>query len=191
MATQEVTVLKIAGKAAEDIIRTFASFRAQQRKDRDPDAALSSDHWTSRSRSKMDSFAEMLRAHRSGAPVVFCGTYVDMWSLPASPGFLPSWRRRATVLWSDEFNLECYPLPDRQRLHADIKRARRAKRVRERSGAGQEIRWAIDALENALLAWEPLVKDGALVWLRRCVAPSVTDAELRHSLESVPEWLGS
>ena len=188
MATQRVTVLKIGGAGATRIIDAFGRFRSRQKKDRDPEALISSDHWTAACRRRMDALAQTLRTRGGEPPVVFFAEYVDMWSAPAGPGLiLPVWERHAVQLYSGDYVLECYELPDRGRLQVDLTRALRRKAIRERDP--QEDRWALVILQEALSAWQPLVKDAALVWLRQAVAPTVTDEQLALSLREVPKWL--
>ena len=188
MSTSTVTVLKIGGAGGKSVLDTFAWYKRRQKKAGDPEAACSTDHWSPSCRRQMDAFAETLRTHTTEPPVVFCAEYVDMWSLPASPWrILPAWERHALRLCSDSFLLECYALPDRRRLQRDIERAFRRKRIRERNP--QEDRWALVILQEALLAWEPLVKEAALVWLGRSITASVEDKALVQSLGETPKWL--
>jgi len=188
MATSTVTVLKIGGASGKSVLDTFAWYKRRQKKDRDPEADCSTFHWSPSCRRQMDAFAEALRAQSTELPIVFCAEYVDMWSLPASPRWmLPAWQRHAITLYADSFLLECYALPDRGRLQRDLKSAFRRKRIRERNP--QEDRWALVILQEALLAWEPLVKEAALVWLERSITASVEDEALVQSLGKVPKWL--
>ena len=188
MASQTVTVLKIAGAGGRYVNDQFIRFKSQQKQSRSPDALIASDHWTPCCRRDMAAFAEHLRAHGRALPTVFFAEYVDTWSAPASPQWiLPVWRKDAIQLFGDEYILECYRLPDRGRLQRDLKQALRRKGIRERNP--QENRWAVVLLQEALSAWDPLVEEGSLVWLRRACAASVLDEELKESIEKVPAWL--
>lgn len=187
MATQTITILKVGGAAGKSVFDTFARFKTERTIRRKP-AMTGSTHWTPHCRRRMDAFAESLRSHRSEAPIIFYVEYVDMWTGPVGPAFLPSWDKRAIELYADQYDLACYALPDRDRLKRDMGNAFRRRDIRERSAAGQESRWALTILQEALFAWKELVDDAVLVWLRRAFAPNISDAEITESLNRIPMW---
>jgi hypothetical protein len=190
MATQIVTILKIAGVSGERVFEKVRQFEAERQPCCDPNCLIATEHWSADCRCRIDTFAEKLRKNRASLPVVFSLEYLDPWSPGPTPLWrLPTWETNAVRALGDNYWLECYWLPDEGRLLADLKKATRSKSIRERKP--QENTWACVFLEEACMAWETLVDAAALVWMGQTVAASVDDSEIKAAMLGIPEWLKS
>jgi hypothetical protein len=162
MATQIVTILKIAGVSGERVFEKVRQFEAERQPCCDPNCLIATEHWSADCRCRIDTFAEKLRKNRASLPVVFSLEYLDPWSPGPTPLWrLPTWETNAVRALGDNYWLECYWLPDEGRL------------------------------EEACMAWETLVDAAALVWMGQTVAASVDDSEIKAAMLGIPEWLKS
>jgi hypothetical protein len=184
MATQRITIAKIAGRAASVVRTRFAEWSAA-RTVRDP-SLWSADQWPADCRRAVDAFAARLRAEAHVPPVVYFSEHVDLWSMgDLFDRYLPTGGDLRVVM-GDEFVLTCYSLPDGGTL---------GSRLEDRSGQGaadehpQEHHWFRARLSEAVRAWDPLCGEAVLVLLRQILEGSVTDEEMKQSLLRAPPWV--
>ena len=181
MATQRVTVAKLAGMAAGLVhhrLKGWPEFRLVS----DPDE-WSGDQWPPVVRDRVDTFVGLLRANAGCPPVVHFAERVDQWSMgdvfvrwltpPEGAGPL--------VVYSDRFEVYGYTLPDDGRLWRYL------------AGAGPqqfpEYGWFVSDLKRAVGAWSELIDESLVLVIREVIGGLVTDEELAASLEHVPVWL--
>jgi hypothetical protein len=183
VATQRITVTKIGGAAADEILpklREWSAARAAA--DRNASAR---EQWPPEVRRQADGLADHLRANSFASPVVYFAEWVDMWSMGDlfSQWLTPPDGPVPFAIHADRFEVFGYGLPDGDRL------------ARHLAGAGPqqlaEQDWYVRRLREAVEAWQKLVERAVLVVLRQVMEGSVTDEEIRVSLEHVPEWLAA
>ena len=164
MATQRVTVAKVAGAAAAAVADRFRGWWGSRQGDTFPPAV----------REEVDRFALAFRAHAAAPPVVYFSEWIDHWSMgdvvPAlgQPG--------AEVVAGDRFEACCHRLP--VTVNAPTWGGEPA----------QETEWLAARVREATAAWAAIAPEGVLVVLREVIGGTVTDDELVASLESVPAW---
>jgi hypothetical protein len=181
MASQRITVAKIAGLSADVVmlrLRAWASARQT-----DDQTEWSSAQWPVSARIGADEFAGRLRTHALWLPVVYFAEWADLWSMgdvfirlltpPAGPAPL--------IIHGDRFEIYGYGLPDDGRLVQHLALAGPQQFV--------EYDWFVGQLREAIRSWEELVEKGAVIVLREVVGGLVTDDELTNSLSTVPDWI--
>jgi hypothetical protein len=181
LASQRITVAKVGGLAAEVVmlrLREWASARQT-----DDLTEWSSEQWPLSVRSRADAFADRLRSHALDLPVVYFAEWADLWSMGDvfSRMLAPLGGPAPLTIHAVRFEIYGYGLPDGGRL------------VQHLASVGPqqftEEDWFVRQLHEAVLAWQELVEQAALVVLREVVGGLVTDDELSNSLSRVPDWL--
>ncbi|MBN2290792.1 MAG: hypothetical protein JXM70_00110 [Pirellulales bacterium] len=186
MASQRITIAKFGGASAAAVVSLFREW-TDARKIDDP-TEWSSDQWPVDVRHKMDTFALALRSNGHKPPVIFFNEYIDLWSAGYFSRYFPTDDGHQLMeLYSDRFQLWCYPLPDDSMLKDHLQHSTRLKRIRERNP--QEDRWFVINLLEAVFAWDPIVDTAAIVVLREAFGGLVTDEELEESLKDIPAWV--
>ena len=181
MASQRITVAKIAGLAAKVALLRLQTWSAARRPN--PPNEWSPAQWPQPVRAEADEFANRLRAHAFAPPVVYFAEWADLWSvgdlcqrwlsMPGGP--LP------VAVYADQHEIFAYALPDGGRLAQHLASA----------GPQQwpETDWFIARLREAIETWREVGEEAVLAVFRRVMGPSVLDVEVTASLQSVPDWL--
>lgn len=165
MATQRVTMAKIAGRSAAIVAQSFRRWQETRQEDEFPAAV----------RDAVDTFADQLRANAHVPPVVFFAEWVDLWSMgDLIPGLGDE---RAVVIGGTRYQACCHQPPVSFKTTTIV------------GEPSQESQWLKRRLEEATDAWEPLARDAVIVVLRESLGALVTDEELADSLDTVPSWL--
>jgi hypothetical protein len=181
VATQKITVAKVGRMAAEIVMLRLHEWASARQTD--DLTEWSSEQRPLSVRSRADAFADRLRSHALSPPVVYFAEWADLWSMGdlftrmlAPPGGPPP-----LIIDADLFEIYGSGLPDGGRL------------VQHLASVGPqqftEYDWFVRQLQEAVLAWQALVEQAALVVLREVVGGLVTDDELSNSLSRVPDWL--
>jgi hypothetical protein len=177
MATQRVTVAKVAGRSAEALRARFLEWSAA-RTVRDAEV-WSAEQWPADARQAMDAFATRLRAESHTPPVLYFSEHVDLWSMgDFFRNCLPAGSRTFGCC-GDRFELAAYALPDDGSLARFLKESLKRENVRK---VPQEENWFHVRLSEAARAWEPLDAESLVVVVREVVAGTVTDIEIQQSL---------
>jgi hypothetical protein len=181
LASQRITVAKLGGVSAGVVLEWFQDWTAA-RVTGDPNL-WSPEQWPDDSRQKADGFAERLRVHGYGPPVVHFVEWADLWSMGdlVRRWLTPPDGPAPYGIHADRHELFAYGLPDGGRL----------ARYLANAGPQQwaETGWFIGRLREAVGAWEGLVDRAAIVVLRRVVDGSALNEEVTASLCSAPAWL--
>lgn len=161
MATQRITIAKIAGRAAAAVRERFAAWAAV------PDLAAA------------NSFAARLREEAHVPPVLFFAEYIDLWSM----GDLLHDELRPladiVAICGGRFEQFCCPLPLRDGF----------QQLKDKTQFDEQ-QWFRQFIAEAAKAWEPMCGPAVLVLLREVLGATVTDEEVRGGLERVPTWIG-
>jgi hypothetical protein len=187
MATQRITIAKIAGRSGEVVVGRFRAWSAS-RATRDP-GRWSPGQWPEPCRRAADGFADALRAHGYGLPVVYFSEHLDSWSMgdlfgrwlspPGGPGVLG--------VHANRFELFCYPLPDVGALEGSLRQASRSAALQEQ--APPEERWFVGRLLEAAGARAGPDASAGLILLREVLGGSLADEEVAAALRHVPSWV--
>ena len=165
MATQRITVAKIAGAAGVAVAKTFSRWAAADRSDESAAAV----------RRDVDRFVQSLKAHAATLPVVYFAEWIDLWLMgDVVPGLAMG---RDGVVNGNRFEAACHTLP--VVFPSSMPAA----------GSPQEMIWLETRLREAECAWEELTPDAVLVLVREVLGPTVTDDELRLTLTAAPDWV--
>lgn len=157
MATQRLTIVKIAGAAGDSTVALFRRWDAMRPvRSREE---WSSDQWPDAVRQEAEDWLNRLRENRDRPPVLFYSEYVDLWSF--CPPML-HFRDEDGLLQmcGDRHALFCLPL----RLEEAV-RARLENVCVE--GQYDEDRLFAKIVLEAATAWDGIAAAGALVMLRR------------------------
>lgn len=190
MATQRITLAKVAGTAGAAVAERFrvwinsrigeqtrpsigsSSKRARTSKEH---RISGPDQFPPAVRREIDGFAELLRANAAVPPVVYFTEWVDFWSMgDVVPGLGVA---GTEVVYGDKFQACCQKFP--VGLTAPTVGGKPT----------QESKWLAARLKESESAWKPIVTESVLVVLREPLGGTVTDEELSASLQSVPSWL--
>lgn len=180
MATQYLTIAKLAGRAGEFALQLFDAWKNARLVDNpnewDPQ------QWPADICEQADRFAEGLRTHGHEPPVVFFIEYVDMWSFCPSQRFLGlNSQHGLRQMMGHRYELSAMRLPlppfSRQTLEQVLV-----------DGQFDEDHLFADLTLRAADAWQGLVDAGALIFLRRVIRGSVDDEEIIESAMNLPEW---
>jgi hypothetical protein len=181
VATQRMTIAKVAGLAADLVLARLGAWAAD-REVTDTNE-WSSDQWPSAARTEADALADGLRANSLSPPVIHFVEWADQWSMgdvfrrcltsPAGP--LP------LAIHANRFQIYGYGLPDGGHLERHL----------QTSGLQQfdEYDRFVYYLLEAVGAWRELAERSVLIVLREVVGGLVTDEELNASMCTVPDWL--
>ena len=176
MATQRLTIVKIAGAASGATLDLFRHWRAARLVE---DSEWSPQQWPEDVRRQADEWALNLRENGHKPPVVFFAEYVDSWSF--CPPMLHIGEDALIQMVADRYELFCLQLP------VDAELSRHLKQLRKK---GQ---WPEDRLFGKLSiavinAWRKVIDAGVVVYLREVLGASTLDEEVEDSLAEVPVW---
>lgn len=181
MATQRITVAKVAGLSADLIADRFREWSLARRAAKPTE--WSPEQWPHTVRAHADRLIGQLRSHAHSPPVVDYIEWVDMWAMG---DLFQRWLARPDgpppfIVYTNKVEIYAYPLPDGGCLAGHL----------ANSGAQQfpEYDLFVQRLREAVTAWEKLVDRAILVVLRDVVGASVSDDEIKASLTVVPDWL--
>ncbi len=181
MASQRVTLAKIAGVSVDTIITLANQWQAARTTTVQDE--WSPDQWPIEVRKQADTFADRLRANGCAPPVIHFVEWSDLWSMGDifCRWLTPRACRNPTWICGDRYQILGYALPDRGRL----------KRHLAKAGPQQfpEYDLFIRRLEEAVVAWDSVVDRSVLVVLREVLGGLVTEEELAESLAILPPWL--
>jgi hypothetical protein len=181
LASQRITIAKLAGVSGDIAVRKLGSWSAARKLD---DANLwSPEQWPTDVRKEADDFADRLRANGFALPVCHFVEWADMWSMGDlfSHWLTPPDCPRPLGVHADRFEIFAYALPDGGRL-ADYLSAAGPQQVTETD-------WFIARLLEAVSAWDKFVVNATLVVLRSVVGGSALDEEVTASLQTRAQWL--
>ena len=181
MASQRITIAKLAGVSGEIVFERIAAWSAARNAD-DP-SLWSPEQWPEHARHEADDFADRLRAKGFDLPVCYFVEWADMWSLgdvftrwltpPDCPGPIGVHANRIEIF--------AYCLPDGGRLTKYLADAG--------PQPSPESDWFVAHLQEAVIAWETLVESATLVVLRNVTGPTASDEEIAAPLQVRPPWL--
>jgi hypothetical protein len=183
VATQRITIAKIAGQAAPAVRARFAEWSVA-RKVQEP-GSCSPEQWSDDCCRAMDAFAVGLRSEGNVPPVVYFSEHVDTWLMGDFWNLLPAGGDPCFVC-GNKFQLACYSLADEDALQKVLEESLRPKTSRKQP---QEYHWFRARLLEAVRAWRPLVEGGLLVILREVLGGTATDEEVQQSLLRTPPWI--
>lgn len=176
MATQLISVLKIAGSAGDVVRQKLREWAAKRQGD--SESEWSSSQWPPEVRREVDRLADLLRSHSPTPPIIHFVEWVDMWSMGDT---IAQWLMPAVKVHGDRYELFGYFLPDEGVL------------ARHLADAGPqqftETDWLITRMQEALVSWDELADRAVLLVLRQVKGAMVTNQELLASLQAVPTWL--
>lgn len=181
MASQVITVVKVAGAAGDWVWARLGEWAATRRA-ADPRVWQAED-WPTEVRQEVEQLVDRLRAHRAEPPVVHFVEWADLWSMgdTLARWLTPSSGAEPLRVWGDRYELYAYLLPDDGAL------------ARHLDGAGPqqhpEYDWLVQRLREAVRSWGGLYDRAVLLAVRSILGASVTDEELTDSLRTVPTWL--
>lgn len=181
MASQRITILKIAGLSGNLVWRQLSEWSAA-RSVQNPDQ-WSSDQWPVQVKADLDKLAGRLREHGADLPICHFVEWVDLWSMgDMFPGWLTTPNRSQPLrLYGDRYEVFAYTLPDEGRL-ANILATAEPQQFTETD-------LYIRRLLEAIRAWESIVPTATLIVLRDVINGFVSDKELSAALTTCPEWL--
>jgi hypothetical protein len=162
MATQRFTNATIGGEAGEMVANLFASWQASRTGEDFPEAV----------RRAVDRFAEQLRASSLDLPVLYFCEWIDRWLMGDA---LP----RPKTICGERFEAVC------------LSAAEAAEHARRCSDQFVEQHWLAARLQEAAVAWQPLVTSATVVLLREPLGLSATDEEVVASLQGIPAWFSN
>src|SRR5262249_17402827 len=116
MASQRLTIAKIAGAASSAALDLFRRWRSERLVD-DP-SEWSAEQWPKHVRQHADKWALNLRQNGIKPPILFFAEYVDLWSFcPPDRHVARQVNNDAMIqMVADQYELFCLPLPISQEL---------------------------------------------------------------------------
>jgi hypothetical protein len=178
MATQRLTIAKIAGAASGATLDLFRHWRAARLVE-DSDSEWSPEQWPEDVRRQADEWALNLRQNGHKPPIVFFAEYVDSWSF--CPPMVNIGEDSLIEMFADRYELFCLQLPIDAELGGHLKQLRR-------KGQWPEDRLFGKLSIDAITAWRKVIDKGVVVFLREVLGASILDEEVEQSLIEVPEW---
>lgn len=181
MASQRITVAKLAGASAEIVAQRFREWSATRQTGNSEET--SAQQWPPHVHQQANAFVDGLRAHSLAPPVLYFVEWTDLWSMgelfdrwltpPDGPPPLKAQTGR--------FDLYACVLSDDRRLARYLKH----------SGPQQldETSIFIKRLREAIRAWKRVVKGGVLVVVREVVEASVDEAGAIAAMQHPANWL--
>lgn len=176
MATQTLTIAKLAGDAAD---ATIALFREWQGKRLQIEDSREPEQWPESVRREADQWASRMSSRRHQPPILFYAEYVDLWSFSPAERFFGETSLLFMMAW--RFELYCLPLPIGDDALAKLKHLRS-------NGQHQEDRLFGALTIAAIEAWQNMIERAALVFVREVVAASIDDEEITASQTGLPSW---
>jgi len=181
LATQRITVMKVAGVGGDWIADRLSTWASQRMTDT-PDE-WGSDQWPETVRQQADHLCGQLRDHPTPPPVIHFVEWIDQWSMG---DVFDRWLFLRTgcprsVVYGDRYWVYWYRLPDDGQLLSHLSKARRLQ--------WQEEDWFVERLREAVKAWDKLVDRSLIVVLREVIDGLATDDEILESLGKMPNWL--
>lgn len=181
MASQRLTIAKLAGLSGELAFERLATWAAARNADNLDE--WSPEQWPEAVRRNADEFAEQLRAHGLELPVCYFAEWSDLWSMGDVflRGLSPVNSPPPIRLLGSRYEILAYALPDDGRL------------ARHLASAGPQQFSEYDAyfarLQESLNAWNAIVPRSTLIVLRYVVGGLVEDHDVSESLIVRPDWL--
>lgn len=181
MATQVISVVKLAGSAGDWAWERLRGWAAVRRAD--GGGTWAAEQWPPEVRREADRLADRLRSHLTVVPVVHFVEWTDSWSMGDSVArWVTTGRGPAAVrVHGDRYELFGYFLPDDGELTRHL--------ATDGPHQHPEEEWLVRRLREAVVSWEGMYNRAALIVLRCVTGPSLTDEELAASLNTVPSWL--
>ncbi|MHA3774511.1 hypothetical protein ACXR0O_23550 [Verrucomicrobiota bacterium sgz303538] len=159
MATQRITLAKVAGEGGRSIHRLARGWSE----------AVTENGHSPGVRQAIDGFVLRLKAQSDALAVVYYCEWIDRWSMGDDfPG-------RFSVA-GDQFEITC--LSSEEALLA-------AKECRHQF---QEQQWLASRLRECASSWNPLVETSVIILIREVLGPSASD-EINHSQAEAPAWI--
>jgi len=181
VATQLISVLKVAGSAGDFVWQRLHGWAAKRQGEQGGE--WSSRQWPPEVRREADRLADLLRSHSVTPPIIHFAEWVDMWTMgdTIARWLIPGGGPGAVRVYGERYELFGYFLPDEGVLARHLAEA----------GPQQhpETEWLVTRLQEALVSWDKLTGRAVLLVLRQITGPTVTDEELLESLQGVPTWL--
>lgn len=174
MPRQRVTIAKIGGRAGARVAQQFERWSAARRSE-DPDCWTTED-WPRSVHRSVSLWLARFDNLAAAPPILFYRQYIDLWS----SGHLftrwlgEPWTVRAKYILAESAEIQCYTLPDKGELTAELR-----KKLRWRS-LPMEERWYAQALLDAVHAYERIVPTGAIVVIRGVLGPCIADDEIER-----------
>jgi hypothetical protein len=181
LATQRVTIAKIAGISGELALQRLTGWAAARQID-GPNL-WSPEQWPDNVRQQGDEFADRVRANGFALPITYFAEWLDMWSMGdlIQRWLVPPNGTDSICVHGNRFEVFAYRLPDGGHLAQRLFRA----------GPQQfsETDWLIARLREAIEASENLAGQAAIVVLRQVVGGTTLDETIAQSLQIRAEWL--
>jgi hypothetical protein len=169
---QLLTIAKLGGRPGRAAHHRFQVW-SHASSSRDVDV-LDPSHWPSDIKNEIDQFYRHLCENCFLPPVIFFCQYVDTWS--------PGWsylstralktRGKLIEVASDNIELGCYDLPDHGTMADEI-----AGLLASPSDP-EEFTWFLTVLNEAIHAWELVIEEGAIIFARKVLGPTVPDSQV-------------
>ncbi len=177
MATQRITIAKIAGEAGMAVVEQFRKWAAAPTTQ---DLSLwDPEQWPASVRQEVDRFAVRLRLHAADLPVLYFCEWIDRWSMfDLFLDLRPNEAAWPLSVYANQFEAFCYALPNDEAL---------IRRRAQQEHQFQETSWFVTRLCEAIEAWGSVA--AALVVLREVSGGSALDREIEASLEGLPPWV--
>lgn len=181
MATQRISIVKVAGMAGDHLAGRLRGWM-EQRTTQTP-TEWSTDQWPQFVRVQIDNFAALLRENSTAPPVVHFVEWIDLWSMGDlfQAWFSPRDGEQPLIVFGDQFEVYAYRLPDDgcllDRLNCD------------HNSQFPEAQTFQTRLRDAVVAWESIIDRSLIVVLRKATGGLVTDEDVVQSLLELPDWL--
>jgi hypothetical protein len=182
MATQRITLLKFAGVAGDEILRSLEKWSLARTIG--PDAwGEDEGNWPDEVRRAADAFIDLLKAHAMEPPCLCAIEWLDTWSMfdQFERWLVPPKPQRPNAICANRYQIYAYCLPDRGRLK------RRLAKAKQHQFA--EYDWLITCLREAVSSFEKVAERATLVLIREVLGGSLDDSELEEPLAKLPTWL--
>jgi hypothetical protein len=172
MATQRITIAKLAGRAGESTVERFLYWESR----RGPGST-----WSAEVGRQIRAFAERLRSYSTEPWMVYFAEWIDRWSMgdlfcshiATLQGVGP------ITVETGRYQLKCFPVSK-----AVVLSFRSVQQF-----GNQEAEWFESRLSEALQAWQTVADTAAIVLVREVVGATTTDSEMKAALHTLPDWL--
>ena len=181
MATQRITMMKVAGIGGDHIADRLQSWAAQRTTE--TQCEWLPEQWPASVCEQVDRLASQLRDHPTPPPVIHFVEWIDQWSMGDlfDRWLHPANRLPKLVVHGQRFEIHGYSLPDDGRLLDILSKHRKLQ--------WPEQDWFVKRLHEAITAWDALVDRSFIVVLREVFGGLATDAEIVQRLTEMPDWL--
>ncbi|MGC3966562.1 MAG: hypothetical protein QM775_04090 [Pirellulales bacterium] len=182
MASQVITITKVAGEAGRLIARRMETWSAQ-RETIDP-REFDFQQWPEATRAACDQLIDALRSHRTAPPILYHTEYVDLWSAFDLFHFALDLEVEPLRVFGNRYEVECLVVTSASAYLPGIDSA--IGRLRETHR--QETCWALRTFRDCLTAWDSLTPESTIIASREVFGGSVMDDEVVDSLKQIPPW---